>query len=173
MLLEDLGGQGHNPPVLANPETTMVNTRQVMYLPAQYVAFSLNPARYSLRQVWETLYLAIVDANDLQNCQALLVWLQVASTSTPVVGNENRPGPRVVTMELTAPVADSTLIQHRQKILTQALLAIVQPSNTLEAEISLMAVAVTQNTNDNHQAWEEKAARSVKQKVLLGKNRSP
>jgi hypothetical protein len=96
--LEDVGVRGLPPSQANNPETTLVSTRQFMYLLARYVALLLDPAGYSLRRTWEILYPALVEAHDLNNCEALINWLRVATTGTTVPGNANDVGAsRIVT----------------------------------------------------------------------------
>jgi hypothetical protein len=153
--LDDLGPQGL-PEIEpdAGGEFEVVNTRTLVYLPARYVPLFLDPSGYTLRQVWESLYPAMLDANDLQACSTLLKWLRVASMSR--IQADGTVGPPVVNITLTVPMADATLIAHRKAILNQALPSLNKPPQTLELAISQMAAAVTQNTNDNRLARDEK-----------------
>jgi hypothetical protein len=132
-------------------ETTVVSTRRMMYLPAKYVHLLLRTTGYKLREVWEILYPAIVDAGDLQTCRTLLKWLQVSST-------RSAQGEPRTTLTLEVPLADADLITHRTSLLKQALPALFQPSDSLELALTQMAAAVTQNTNDNRIARDQKAA---------------
>jgi len=127
----------------------------------------LDPAGYTLGQTWNILYQAIVDADDLQTCQALVNWLRVASTSTmtQVPGLRNVVGPSTLNVTLNAPIADGVLINHRLNLLRQVLPALFRPSNPFEAAITQMAVAVTENTNDNRVAREQKAAAATAPKL--------
>ncbi len=130
-----------------NADSTLVTTRQAMYLPPRYVPLLLNASGYTIRQVWDVLYPALVNVNDLENCAALLKWLRVASTST--LPQPGTPGPSTIIMEeLVVPLADDALITHQIKLLQQLLPAIYQPAETLETALTQMAVAVLQNTND-------------------------
>jgi hypothetical protein len=87
----------------------------------------LDPLGYTLRQAWEVLYQAIVDANDLANCQTLINWLRVAVTGTTIARNVQDWGPTALVLDLTAPLADAVLIQHCTTILKQALPTLYQP----------------------------------------------
>jgi hypothetical protein len=163
--LDEIGAQGLPANQANELDTTPVNTRQFMYLPARYVPLLLDPAGYTLRRTWEILYPAIIDATDLQACQPLVNWLHVATTGTPVAGNANDIGPSRVAIDLVAPLADSSPLLHRSKILNQALPALFQPSATLEHAITQMAVAVTQQTNETRTAREQKAANAEAPKL--------
>jgi hypothetical protein len=158
--LDDIGNKGLAPAQANDPDSSIVNTRQIMYLPSLYAALLLDPAGYSLKTTWEILYTAIADANDLINCQTLINWLRAATMSTlaPLPGNGQNTGPSSLVMELTSPVADAKLMQHRIQLLKQTLPALFQPNETLEHAITQMAVAVTQQTNDSRLAREHKAA---------------
>ncbi len=148
--LDELTPLGFPAAPINEPDTTVTSTRQLMYLPARYVPLLLDPARYSLRQVWEILYPSLVANNNLQPCAPLINWLCVTSTST--VGARNVIGPSVIAMELTAPLADQVLIKHRMQLLAQVLPALYQPDQSLENVMAQMAAAVVQNTNDNRVA---------------------
>ncbi len=162
--LDTLGPQGL--PEIApddEEEFEVVNTRSLVYLPARYVPLFLDPAGYTLQQVWEVLYSAIVNANDLQACNTLIKWLRVASMSRTQA--DGTVGPPVVNITLTVPLADASLIAHRKNILNQALPTLNKPPQTLELAISQMAAAVTQNTNDNRLARNEKELKEQEPKL--------
>jgi hypothetical protein len=97
----------------------------LVYLPARYVPLFLDPAGYTLRQVWEELYPAIVNANDLQAYHTLLKVLRIASMSRNQA--DGTVAPPVVNVTLTVPMADAALIVHRKTILNQALPALNNP----------------------------------------------
>jgi len=65
----------------------------------------------------------------------------------------------------TPPLADQDLLNHQHRILKQVLPALFQPAQSLELAITQMAAAVTQSTNDNRVAREEKAARAAEPKL--------
>jgi hypothetical protein len=154
------------PAVLVDdPEAPQVRTRAMMYLPAKYAALLLNPAGYSLRQVWEILYTAIVDNNDLAACGALIKWLRCATMGSTVVNNANAVGPSSLAIELEVPLADADLINHRMRLQRLALPGLYQAPETLERAITQMAAAVTLNTNENRTAREQKAARQQEPKL--------
>jgi hypothetical protein len=163
--LAEFGAKGLPSPQANDPEGTLVNTRQFMYLPACYVPLMLDPAGYNLRRAWEVLYTAVVEANDLINCQSLIDWLRAATTGTAIPGNPNNIGPSMVATDLISPLADASLLLHRSKLLHQALPALLQPSTSLEHAITQMAVAVTQQTNDTRVAREQKLAAAEEPKL--------
>ncbi len=80
--LDELTDMGF-PVVQGNdPESEVISTRQMMYLPARYVPLLLDSAGYSIRDVWEILYPALVNDGNLASCATLVKWLRVASTRT-------------------------------------------------------------------------------------------
>jgi hypothetical protein len=143
-------------------ESTLVTTRQVMYLPMKYVPLFLNPAGYTLQEVWGLLYPALVEADDLQSCQTLLNWLRVASTHNP---GQNPAAPSAVVLELTIPLVDELLITHRTNLLKQILPALHKPQESFEMALTQMAAAVLQNTNETRIARDEKLARAEAPKL--------
>jgi hypothetical protein len=149
--LEELDEMGLPPNQAAEPDTMVISTRAIMYVPAKYTALLFNSAGYSLRQVWEILLPALQAANDLVNCAALPVvkWLRVVSTRTQTNGIT------IVAIELKVPLVDERLISHRMRILHQLLPGLFQPQQSLELAITQMAAAVTQNTNDSQVAREK------------------
>jgi hypothetical protein len=91
--LDALGNKGLPPTQADEPDTELVSTRRVIYLPARYVPLLLSPAGYTLRQTWDLLYPALVTNNDLVRCAALIKWLRVITMGTPVPNNPNDIGP--------------------------------------------------------------------------------
>jgi hypothetical protein len=163
--LEELGDNGIPRVAADDAEANQISTRAFMYVPARYVPLLLNPAGYTLRQMWELLYPAIVDANELLSCSALVKWLRVASMGTTVPRNAQAIGPTALIHELEIPYADPELINHRMNLYKVALPGLYQPPESLECAITQMAAAVTLNTNDNRQAREEKAAKLATPKL--------
>jgi hypothetical protein len=98
--LEDFGAYGLPYPTANEPEANPVTTKTIMYLPAKYVPLILNSTGYTLRQLWEILYPAIVDANDLGPCDTLLKWMRVASMS---VTQNQIQGPTALAQDLQVP----------------------------------------------------------------------
>jgi hypothetical protein len=107
--LNDVGAFGLPYPGANELEAVETSVTTLVYLPSHYVPFMLNPSGYSLRQLWEILYPAVVDADDLDACAALLKWMRVVTMS--VVQN-NLPGPTGAAVELHVPLADENLIAH-------------------------------------------------------------
>ncbi len=163
--LEELEAHGLPAALVDDLEAPQVRTRAMMYLPAKYAALLLNPTGYSLRQVWEILYTAIVDNNDLAACGALIKWLRCATMGSTVVNNANAVGPSSLAIELEVPLADADLINHRMRLQRLALPGLYQAPETLERAITQMAAAVTLNTNENRTAREQKATRQQEPKL--------
>jgi hypothetical protein len=163
--LDEIGARGLPPSQANDPESTLVSTRQFMYLPAKYVPLMLSPSGYTLRQAWDLLYPVLVDTNALADCQPLVTWLRASTTGTTVPNNANKVGPSRLTVDLQPPLADTALLLHRSKILNQALPALFQPSATLEMAITQMAVAVTQQTNEHRVTREQKMADATAPKL--------
>jgi hypothetical protein len=88
---------------------------------------------------------------------------------TTIPRNVNAIGPTTAIITLQVPIADQDLINHLQMLQKQVLPGLFQPAENLEVAITQMAVAVTQNTNDNRQAREEKLARSTEPKLPSNK----
>jgi len=161
----DLLGTTSSPPAGANDEgVTNVTMHYCTYLPARYAAFMLNPYGYTLKQTWDILFPAIVDANDLMACDPILKWLHIVYMGSPPLVNQV-PSPTSAIVTLTAPVADQALLNHCLNVLKQALPKLHQPSNSLELAIMQMAAAVTQNTNDNRVVHDEKNRKELEPKL--------
>jgi hypothetical protein len=112
----DLLGATGLPPAGANDEgVTNITTRYCTYLPARYAALLLNPSGYTLKQPWEILYPAILDANDLMACDPVLKWLRIVSMGSPPLLNQV-PSLTSAVVTLTAPVADQALLNHRLNV---------------------------------------------------------
>jgi hypothetical protein len=73
--LDQLGAYGLPAPALNAADASAVSTRTIMYLPAKYASLMLNTSGYTIRQAWEILYPAVVNANELVICAPLLKWL--------------------------------------------------------------------------------------------------
>jgi hypothetical protein len=152
----------HEPPGAANTEELMV--RHVSYLPAVYVPLLLSAGGYTVRQVWERLYPALQQRQDLEACAPLLRWLQVASTvAGPLYaqgGNESS-----LALPLVAPPADEILLEQRLRLLHNILPSLTDPPTSLENALSQMATALIHQTNDNRQTREQKAANNLEPKL--------
>lgn len=132
-----------------------------MCLPARYIPLMLSSVGYTIKEVWETLYPAIVEADDLQDCQPLMNWVRAATTRVVQANQPGILGYLAVSLELTAPIADEDLTKHRLTLLHQALPAVFKPTTSYEAAIAQMAVSVTEHTNDNRMAREQKAPQKI------------
>ena len=141
-----------------DPESEVVSTRQMMYLPARYVPLLLDSAGYSIRDVWEILYPALVNDGNLASCATLVKWLRVAST-------RSQAGQSIAAQDMEVPLVDGNLASHRMGLLKQALPALFQPAESLELALTQMAAAVTQNTNDSRVAREQRAAQAAEPKL--------
>jgi len=160
--LEELTTDGFPPCTANDEEATDITTRRLMYFPPCYVPILLDPAGYTLQETWQFLYLVLDAVDDLGNCGALLKWLRTASTSSAAANGMN---PSTAILDLQAPLANHTLITNQNNLLRQILLALQQPTGSLEAALSKMVTAVLQNTNENHLAQDEKRARDQAPKL--------
>jgi len=95
----------------------------------------LSSVGYTIKEVWETLYPAIVEADDLQDCQPLMNWVRAATTRVVQANQPGILGYLAVSLELTAPIADEDLTKHRLTLLHQALPAVFKPTTSYEAAI--------------------------------------
>jgi hypothetical protein len=118
-----------------------------MYLPTCFVPLLLDASGYTIRQVWEILYPALVEANAVETCAPLLAWLRVASSGI-TTNQQGILGPPVNAISLFSPPADRDLILHRSAILQQVLPGLNTPGDSLEAALSQVAVAMLAQTND-------------------------
>jgi hypothetical protein len=110
--LEELQAMPLFPAALDNEDKTkVVYTRNCMFLPATYAPLLLRSTGYTAREVWEVLYPAVEQQQDLETCLPLLQWLQVASSSTVRVNTQVGDHENVVT--LTVPAADEKLLACR------------------------------------------------------------
>ncbi len=146
---EDLVDMLMFPPVMPQEgDAEMVTTRKCMYLPAIYVPHLLNSRGYTIKQLWDVLYPAIAQRQELDICEPLMKWLQVVSTGM-ALGNLQHMGDPVAAMTIIAPPADETLLEHRHAILHQALPGLAAPPQSLETALAHMASALITQTNDN------------------------
>jgi hypothetical protein len=157
--LDELQDDGMAPVEANDPDATAVSPRKILYLPARYIHLFLSPSGYTLRWTWESLYPALVDNKNLNCCGPLLNWLWVISTSTTL------PVAPQTLLPTTALLADEHVISQQTSILKQVLTGIYQPQESLELSLMQMAAAVTQNTNDNRLAREEKANKAAEPKL--------
>jgi hypothetical protein len=151
-------------PVNSNQRpTTPVITRFIMYLPSRYAFLFLDSSGYTIKQVWQMLYPLLEQNQDLQNYQALINWLQVASHSMALANVQGQPaiGPPANTIHLVAPAADRDLILHRNHVLKQALPGLGQPTPGLETALFQMANAIIAQTTDQRVARETKAIKAL------------
>ncbi len=162
---EDLVDMVMFPPVTPQEgDAEVVTIRKCMYLPAVYVPLLLNSRGYTIKQLWDILYPAIVQRQELEICEALVKWLQAASTGT-ALANPQHMGDPLAAVTIIAPPADETLLEHRQAILCQALPGLTAPPQSLETALAHMASALINQTNDNRQAREQKIAADQEPKL--------
>jgi hypothetical protein len=166
--LDAINGTEGFPPVPPNDPTTVdVSTRYLMYLPARYVPLLLDSSGYTIKQVWEILYPALLQNQDLPDCTALLNWLQASSSNVQHTNPQGQVilGPPVTAINIISPPADRDLIVHRSNLLNQALPGLKEPSPGLEAALSQMAVALMAQTNDARVARDQREAQALEPKL--------
>ncbi len=93
--------------------TEIVRCRRCMYCPPKYVALMMDPV--TPRVAWETLYGQIVTDGKVEECKALVQWLQLALVTT----DANNPVSPLEANHPAAPIADHILLHHRRQILLQ------------------------------------------------------
>jgi hypothetical protein len=155
------------PPSLPDPEdpdTIHIVTRRMIYLPAVYVPLLLNSSGYTLRQMWDILYPAILQHQETIICAPLIRWLQAASTGS-VANNPQVVGPPLVHVPMQAPPADKQLLRQRHSVLNQLLPALAAPPQSLETALTHMATALIAQTNDTRVARELKSAQDAEPKL--------
>ncbi len=139
-------------------------TRSFMFLPSVYVPLLLNASGYMIRQLWDILYPALVQRQELEICAPLLNWMQAASIGT-ALGNPLEMGPPPNAIVLNAPTADESLLTQRHAILHQALPGLAAPPQALETALSQVATALIYQTNDGCQVREQRAADALEPKL--------
>jgi hypothetical protein len=80
-----------------------------MFLPAVYVPLFLSSRRYTIKQMWERLYPAIQQRQEVEVCAPLIRWLQVAST-VRALADAAAMGDPVLASPLYSPAADEALL---------------------------------------------------------------
>ncbi len=153
------------PPVqLGDADVEKISTQRLMYLPAVYVPLLLSAGGYSIKQVREKLYPAVMQHQELGICEPLLKWLQVASTGTAIAG-EPAMGDPAISSPLCAPAADEVLLTNRLHILHQVLPALHTPPESLEVAFSHMVTALILQTNETRLHREQKSAADLEPKL--------
>jgi len=147
-----------------DPDTIHIVTHRMMYLPTVYVPLLLNSSGYTLRQVWDILYPAILQHQEMIICAPLIRWLQAASTGS-VANNPLVVGPPLINIPKQAPPADEQLLRHQHSILNQLLPALAVPPQSLEMALTHMATALIAQTNDTRVARELKSAQDAEPKL--------
>jgi len=153
-----------NLPDQDDEELEEVTSRRYMFLPHAYIPLFLNASGYTIKQVWETLYPAMVQRQELLTCIPLLRWLQITSTGT-TLANPLQMGPPATASRLYSPPADAALLHHRQNILYQALPQLNAPPVSLETALNQMAAALIVQTNDARATREQKQAHDMEPKL--------
>jgi len=150
-------------PDVEDPTTQVIRTRRFMYLPAVYVPLFLSAGGYTIRQIWERLYPALQQRQELIACAPLIRWLQAASTG--VQPQPLRLGPPTLSVNIVAPPADEHLLGQRNRVLHTLLPNLSAPPQTLENALSNMAAALIAQTNDTRQARDQKLAQQLEPKL--------
>jgi hypothetical protein len=128
-----------------------------------YVPLLLSSGGYTLKEVWEHLYPAIIQRQELDIRERLLQWLQAASTGTALRPNEM--GNPDLAIALCSPPADEKLLTHRTQLLHQALPGLAAPPESLEVALSQIASALIYQTNETRMTEEQRAAAELEPKL--------
>jgi hypothetical protein len=162
--LEELQAMPLFPAALDNEEETeIIRPRNFMFLPAAYASLLLRSTGYTALEVWEVLYPAMEQRQDLEICLPLLQWLQVASSSTVRANAQVGDPENVVT--LMVPAADEKLLAHMHSVVHQILPGLSAPPASLESALAQMATALIAQTNDSRQAREQRLADKKAEKL--------
>lgn len=152
------------PLIVGENETEEITTRKFMFLPAAYAPLLLQSRGYSIKEVWDVLYPALIQRDEVDICRPLLQWLQMSSSSTELA-NPGALGEPSNVITLTVPAADEQLLSHTHSVLHQALPGLSAPPYALETALSQMATAIVAQTNDARQAREQKLAEDRAEKL--------
>jgi hypothetical protein len=144
-----------------------VSSCKVIYLPKAFVPLFLNSGGYTVQQAWERLLPAIQRRQELQICQPLLAWLQVASMGTELP--DNKMGNAVNAITICAPPADGKVLSHHLNILHQALPGLIAPPPALETVLSHMATTLVAQTNNAKAVREQCEAAEAEPKLPFKK----
>jgi hypothetical protein len=153
-----------HPVILGDANTIAAHTQRFMYLPMVYVPLLLNTLGYTLCQVWERLYPALIWHQELEVCQPLITWLQAASMGTLLV-NPQAMGDLAIALPLCAPPTDKVLLSQQLQQLHQILPGLPALPQMLEVALSQMAAALINQTNDQHLVLKQKAAEDLEPKL--------
>jgi hypothetical protein len=112
--LNDLQNDPAFPPDLPDPDDpniSEVTTRHFMFLPHVYVPLVLSARGHTVKQLWEILYPAILQCNELIPCAPLIQWMRATASGTSLA-NPLQIGPPPTAIPLQIPPADETLLLH-------------------------------------------------------------
>jgi hypothetical protein len=160
----------HNPtfppdlPDANDPNISEVTTRRFMFLPHVYVPLVLSARGYTMKQLWDVLYPALLQRNDVISCAPLLQWMRATSSGT-TLADPVQIGPPATAIPLQIPPADETLLLHCHEVLHKALPSLAAPPASLETALSQMATALIVQTNDSRIARDQKIAQDAAPKL--------
>jgi hypothetical protein len=146
------------PPVeFQEPNVEELTTQKLMFLLLVWAPLLLRARGYTVKEVWDMLYPAILQRQELDICAPLLRWLQASSTGT-TLPDPLAVGDPITAIRIIAPPADELLLSHYHGILHCTLPGLLAPPQSLETALSQMATALMAQTNDTKQAQEQKFA---------------
>ena len=92
----------------------MIQTRNLMYVPAKYTPLFLNSRGESPCVAWDTLMPLLTQDNCLVDCQVLLNWLQVSLTLVAPTANAANQPPTIANLQppLVGVARDEDLTKH-------------------------------------------------------------
>jgi hypothetical protein len=160
----------HNPafppdlPDANDPNISEVTTRHFMFIPHVYVPLVLSARGYTVKQLWDVLYPALLQRNDVISCAPLLQWMRATSSGT-TLADPVQIGPLATAIPLQIPPADEALLLHCHEVLNTALPHLAAPPASLETALSQIATALIVQTNDSRIARDQKIARDAAPKL--------
>jgi hypothetical protein len=94
-----------------NGNVSQVAVRPIAYLPTRYASMFLNSSGYTVQEVWARLLPQMQQDGLLVDSGSVLAWLGATLHASP----PNNTGPPVTSIELTVPVQDINLCNHRSQ----------------------------------------------------------
>jgi hypothetical protein len=147
-----------------DPDISEVTTHRFMFLPHVYILLVLSAHGHTVKQLWEVLYPALLQRNDVVSCAPLIQWMRATSSGT-TLADPMRIGPPATAIPLQIPPADEALLLHCHEVLNKALPHLAAPPASPENALSQMATALIVQTNDSRIARDQKIVQDAAPKL--------
>jgi len=123
-----------------NGNVSQVTVRPIAYLPTRYASMFLNSSGYTVQDVWARLLPQMQQDGLLADSGSVLAWLRATLHASP----PNNTGPPATAIELTVPVPDINLCNHRSQ--TRVLTGLGTLNQGFQDTLSKMANALVAQT---------------------------